>query len=54
MIPGALYSIVLTDGMVRVDPSPGGNKTAAPSGVDSIVTYRVGESPIHDLDRISG
>ena len=33
VVPGALYSVVLTDGVVHVDQSPTGNKTASPAGV---------------------
>jgi hypothetical protein len=33
VVPGALYSVVLTDGVVHVDQSPAGNKTASPAGV---------------------
>jgi hypothetical protein len=33
VVPGALYSVVLTSGVVQVDQSPTGNKTASPAGV---------------------
>jgi len=33
VIPGALYSVALTDGVVHVDQSPSGNQTASPAGV---------------------
>jgi hypothetical protein len=33
VIPGALYSVALTDGVVQIDQSPSGNKTASPAGV---------------------
>ena len=33
VVPGALYSVVLTNGVVRVDQSATGNKTASPAGV---------------------
>ena len=32
-VPGALYSVVLMNGVVRVDQSASGNKTASPAGV---------------------
>jgi len=33
VVPAALYSVVLTDGVVHVDQSVTGNKTASPAGV---------------------
>jgi hypothetical protein len=33
LVPGALYSVVQTNGIVHVDQSPTGNKTASPAGV---------------------
>ena len=33
VVPNALYSVVLTNGVVRVDQSASGNKTASPAGV---------------------
>jgi len=33
VVPGALYSVVLTNGVVHVDQSATGNKTASPAGV---------------------
>jgi len=33
VVPGALYSVVLTNGVVIVGQSPTGNKTASPAGV---------------------
>lgn len=33
VVAGARYSVVLADGVVRVDQSASGNKTASPAGV---------------------
>ena len=33
VVPGARYSVVLTNGVVRVDQSSTGSKTASPAGV---------------------
>jgi hypothetical protein len=33
VVPGALYSVALTGGVVHVDQSAGGNRTASPAGV---------------------
>ncbi|HEV8658812.1 MAG TPA: hypothetical protein VGS96_09285, partial [Thermoanaerobaculia bacterium] len=33
VVPGANYSVVVTDGVVHVDQSATGNKTASPAGV---------------------
>jgi hypothetical protein len=33
VVPGALYSVVLTNGVVHVDQSATGNNTASPAGV---------------------
>ncbi|PYQ48745.1 MAG: hypothetical protein DMF59_15115 [Acidobacteria bacterium] len=33
LVPGALYSVALTNGVVHIDQSAAGNKTASPAGV---------------------
>ncbi|HEV8130601.1 MAG TPA: hypothetical protein VGQ81_05085, partial [Acidobacteriota bacterium] len=33
VVPGALYSVVLADGVVHIEQSPTGNKKASPAGV---------------------
>ena len=46
-VPGALYSVVLTNGVVHVDQSVSGNKTASPAGV---LRFTLSSSPPFDAN----